>query len=60
MSRTINVFEKDYDGESLYDLGRDIDECMDPTYNPIVNKIPQDEYGIQTGTFKVRVEWVPD
>lgn len=51
------VFEKEYDGESLYDLGRDIAEAIDVTYNPIVEEIPQDEYGIQLGTFKVIIEW---
>jgi hypothetical protein len=60
MSNAINIFEKDYDGESLYDLDRDISECLDSRYNPIVDKIPQDEYGFQLGTFKVRVEWIPD
>jgi hypothetical protein len=53
----MKVFEKDYDGESLYDLGRDIAESIDVTYNPIVKDIPQDEYGIQLGTFKVTIEW---
>lgn len=51
------VFEKEYDGESLYDLGRDIAEAIDVTYNPIVEEIPQDEYGFQLGTFKVIIEW---
>ena len=54
------VFKKEYDGESLYDLSRDIAEAIDVTYNPIVEEIPQDEYGIQLGTFKVTIEWSED
>ena len=54
------VFKKEYDGESLYDLGRDIAEASDVTFNPIVEVIPQDEYGIQLGTFKVTIEWSED
>ena len=54
------VFKKEYDGESLYDLGRDIAEAIDVTFNPIVEEIPQDEYGIQLGTFKVTIEWSED
>lgn len=54
------VFEKEYDGESLYDLGRDIEEAIDVTFNPVVEKIPQDEYGFQLGTFKVVITWSED
>jgi hypothetical protein len=60
MSKTINLFEKDYDGESLYDLGRDISECIMEDYNPAVKQIPQDEHGFQLGTFRVVVQWIPD
>lgn len=51
------IFEKDYDGESLYDLSRDIAEAFDGDYNSIVNEVPQDEYGFQAGTFTVTVTW---
>ena len=51
------IFEKDYDGESLYDLSRDIAEAFDGDYNPVVDEVPQDEYGFQTGTFTVTVTW---
>lgn len=56
----MNIFEKDYDGESLYDLGRDISEAIRSDFNPIVKNIPQDEYGIQEGTFRVKIEWVAE
>ena len=56
-NHTIKVFEEYYDGESLYDVDRDIHECLDSTYNKVVDKIPVDEYNIQQGTFKVTVLW---
>lgn len=54
------LFKKEYDGESLYDLGRDIEEAIDGDYNALVHSIPQDPYGLQKGTFKVTVEWEPE
>jgi hypothetical protein len=54
----MKIFEKDYDGESLYDVQRDIIECFDQRFNPSVKDIPQDEYGFQIGTFKITVEWI--
>jgi hypothetical protein len=60
MSNNTILFKKEYDGESLYDAGRDFDEAFDATFNPAVNKIPHDEYGIQLGTFRVTVEWISD
>lgn len=51
------IFEKQYDGESLCDLGRDIAESVDETYNEIVKEIPSDEHGFQLGTFRVTVTW---
>jgi hypothetical protein len=53
----LKIFEKDYDGESLYDLGLDISMSLDERENPIIDEIPKDEYGIQLGTFKVTIEW---
>ena len=51
------IFEKRYDGESLYDLPRDISEAIDSDFNEIVKEIPVDNYGFQTGKFKVTIEW---
>jgi len=55
----VQVFSKEYDGESLYDVYRDVSEALKVIYNPILNNIPQDEYGIQQGTFKVVITWEP-
>jgi hypothetical protein len=54
------IFTKTYDGESLYDLSRDIADAFDPTFNETINEIPTDEFGIQLGTFTVKIEWSED
>ena len=54
------LHQKDYDGESLYDLSRDIHECFNSDFNPPALEIPQDEYGFHKGTFRVTVEWIPE
>jgi hypothetical protein len=51
------IFEKEYDGESIVDLDRDVSECLQEDFNQIMTKIPTDEHGFQLGTFKVTVEW---
>ncbi len=53
----MNIFEKEYDGESIYDVQRDVIEAFDARFNPMVKDIPQGEYGFQLGTFIVRIEW---
>lgn len=40
------IFNKNYDGENIYDVTRDISEAL-----------PKDEYGFIKGEFKVTVEW---
>lgn len=56
----LKIFNKIYDGESIVDLSRDIDECLDPCYNEVVQQIPQDEYGFHRGAFRVIIEWQDD
>lgn len=53
----MKLFEQKYDGESLYDVDRDVSEAFREDFNPLVAQIPSDEYGIQEGTFKVTIEW---
>jgi hypothetical protein len=55
----MKLFEKDYDGESIYDLQRDVMEAFDKRFNSLAEGIPQDEHGFQEGTFKVMIEWTP-
>lgn len=54
------IFEKDYDGESIVDVFRDVREAFDPTFTPAAAQIPTGQYGFQKGTFTVKVEWVPE
>lgn len=51
------IFKKEYDGESLYDVGRDIDEAFNAAYNYLMDDIPQDKDGFTKGTFTVTIEW---
>lgn len=54
----MELFHKEYDAESLYDLSRDVGEALDPTYNLKINKIPKDSNGFEYGTFIVTIDWV--
>ena len=55
-----DIFFKDYDGESIYDMGRDISEAMLEEYNEKLKEIPIDEHGIQQGTFRVTIQWLKE
>lgn len=56
------LFCKDYDGESLVDLSRDITEAFDERFNPAFAGIPEMEEspGFCSGTFKVTIEWTAE
>jgi hypothetical protein len=54
----MKIFEKEYDGESIYDAREDVVDCFDSLFNPIVGSIPKGEYGFHEGTFKVTIEWI--
>jgi hypothetical protein len=56
MMRSV-IFKKEYSGESLCDLDRDISEAIDEHYNMDMAEIPKDEYGFPLGDFKVTIEW---
>lgn len=51
------MFEKEYDGESICDVQRDIIEAFDSRFNPHVKDIPQNEDGFPLGTFVVTVTY---
>lgn len=53
----IVLHDKEYDGESIVDVSRDVWEAFDEKFNPEVKKIPKNEHYIQEGTFKVTVTW---
>lgn len=49
------IFQKKYDGESLYDLDRDVSEAMMEEYNDIIGSLPVDENGFIAGEFTVTI-----
>ena len=54
------LFEKQYDGESVCDLERDVYEAFVEDFNPVMAAIPKDRHNFATGTFTVRIEWSAD
>jgi hypothetical protein len=55
--KDIVIFNKSYDGESLYDLDRDVAEALDGNYNEVIDKVPQDKWGLHKGSFIVSIIW---
>ena len=53
----MELFKKIYDGESIVDISRDIDEAFNPNFNTLAKNIPQDKYGIQLGEFVVTIQY---
>lgn len=51
------IFDKEYSGESIADIYRDICEAVDQRYNSKLDEIPVDEYGFQKGRFVVNILW---
>jgi len=54
------IFDKVYDGESIYDVGRDVAEAFCEDFNTITKQIPKNECGFQQGTFRVSVVWTAE
>lgn len=54
------IFRKDYDGESVYEVGRDVSEALIEEYNDVWKTIPTDEHGFSLGTIRVTIEWYGD
>ena len=53
------VFSKEYNGESLSDVDRDVSECWDSNSNHRMAEIPEED-GIMKGYFTVTITWEPD
>ena len=53
----IEIFNKDYDGESICDVHRDVLEAFDEKFNDAWAKIPSKEHGIPYGNFSVKIIW---
>ena len=54
------ILNKTYSGEEICDIDRDVSEMFNEEYDPTVAQIPKDEHGFHKGTFKVKVEWIPE
>lgn len=54
----MELFKKEYDGESIADVSRDVWESLDKRFNILAESIPEDEYGFQKGKFIVTVEYI--
>jgi len=54
---SLEVFSKEYDGESIVDAYRDFSEALQENFNPIFAAIPQDKHGFQKGTFTMTITW---
>jgi U3 small nucleolar ribonucleoprotein component len=52
------VLIKEYDGESMVDMERDLSEALDENYNQVMRDIPKDEYGIHQGMFVICLKWI--
>ncbi len=53
----LDLFKKEYGGEDIADLGRDVQEALDEDYNLEMLKVPQDDGHIAKGTFTVTIKW---
>lgn len=51
------IFNKEYDGEGICDINRDIMEAFNSDYNEKAKIIPQDENSLPEGTFTVQIIW---
>lgn len=51
------LLEKEYDPESCYDLGRDVDEALD--WNPLDEEYKKFDKNFMSGTYYVKILYVP-
>jgi len=54
------IFTKEYNGEELHDIERDISEAFDPAFNHRVIDIPVNDAEMQSGTFTISIDWDED
>jgi hypothetical protein len=55
-----DVFFKEYDGESIVDIDRDVSEAMLEEYNEKLKDIPKDKHGFQSGKFRISIRWLDE
>ena len=57
---SITLLNKEYSGEDIFDVGRDVWEAWQEHYTPSVKDIPCDDLGFFKGKFKIKLEWNED
>ena len=57
---TTTIFGRIYDGESMVDIPRDVEEAFNPDFNDSVKLISGDENGFLKGRFEVTIKWIED
>lgn len=53
----VEIFNEEYDGESIVDLQRDIAEALDSRFNDVMKVIPKDEHGFTEVVYNVIITW---
>lgn len=59
-AQPIVMFDKNYRGEDLCDVGRDVSEAFDEDFNELLKRIPQDRHGLPCGKFDIKITWHPE
>lgn len=54
------IYTKDYDGDELSDVSRDVLEAFDERFNPEASVIESDSHGLPKGKFKVTIEYISE
>ena len=54
------IFKKEYDGNSLVDVQKDMFEFLCAETNENMKDVPVDEYGVSKGTYKIKITWESD
>lgn len=57
MWTSLELLHKTYEGESICDAARDLDEAFSEDFTGQLKMIPVDEYGFMKGNFTVKVVW---
>ncbi len=56
------IFNHDYDGESIYDHAKDVCECFYTKFNPLANIMDNDvdEHGFFNGTINIKITYIKE
>lgn len=60
MTTGSEIFRKEYGGDDINDLERDVSEAFDADYNQAAKVMTYDEHGFIKGKLVVTITWVPE